>query len=193
MKSKCIDLRRFTAMKRLLISGVVVAVALAAGIAIAIASTGGGGGGGGGSSAAAPAPGGGTTVSAKQISGAGMVLVDSKGEALYANDQEKSGMVLCDGACLSFWTPLTVSGTPKGGDSLNGTLGVVRRPNGDQQVAFNGRPLYTFYLDSPGKVGGDGFDDAFGGQKFTWHVVHGNGSTSQSSSGQGNGGGFPGY
>ena len=177
-------------MKRLLIPGAVVAVALVVGIAIALAA--GGGGGNDKSPPGAPASNaGGATVSAKQIGGSGSVLVDSADEALYANDQEK-GMALCDGACLSFWTPLTVNGQPKG-ESLNGKLGVVRRPDGAQQVTFNGKLLYTFYLDKPGQVGGDGFDDAFGGKKFTWHVVHANGSTSPSS-GAGNGGsGYPGY
>lgn len=171
-------------MKRLLIAGGVVAVALIAGIAIALASTSGGGGSDSTSSSNAPASNtGGATVSAEQIGGSGNVLVDSTGHALYANDQEKNGMVLCDGACLSFWTPLTVKGAPKG-DSLGGKLGVVSRPNGGKQVTFNGKLLYTFYLDSQGKVGGDGFDDAFGGKQFTWHVVHANGSTSSSGGSQ---------
>ncbi len=175
-------------MKRLLIAGGVVAVALIAGIAIAIGATSGGGGGGGGtSSSAAPASTtrGGATVSAEQIGGSGNVLVDSTGHALYANDQEKNGMVLCDGACLSFWTPLTIKGAPMGG-SLTGKLGVVTRPDGAKQVTYNGKLLYTFYLDDPGKVGGDGFDDAFGGQQFTWHVVHANGAPSSSGGGQPN-------
>jgi predicted lipoprotein with Yx(FWY)xxD motif len=161
-------------MKRLLIAAAVVAVVVVVGVAIA--ATGGGGSGSKGSSAAASKAGG-ATVSAEKISGSGNVLVDAKGEALYANDQEKNGMALCDGACLSFWTPLTVSGAPKG-KSLDGKLGVVNRPDGTKQVTFNGKLLYTFYLDKPGKVSGDGFDDAFGGQKFSWHVVHANGATS---------------
>jgi predicted lipoprotein with Yx(FWY)xxD motif len=184
-------------MKRLLISGAVGAVALAVGIAIAIAAT--GGGGSGGKTTSSPSASGstaGATVSTRQVSGSGSVLVDSDGMALYANDQETGGMVLCDGACLSFWTPLTISGgTPKG-DSLNGKLGVVKRSDGDSQVTFNGKLLYTFYEDSPGQVGGDGFDDAFDGRQFTWHVVHANGTTSSSGGGQtSNNGdnGYPGY
>jgi predicted lipoprotein with Yx(FWY)xxD motif len=114
---------------------------------------------------------GGATVSVKRIAGAGSVLVDAKGRALYRSDQERSGMVLCTGACLSFWQPLTVSGTPKG-SSLPGKLALVRRPDGGRQVTYNGRLLYSFKLDKAGKVTGDGFKDAFGPQKFTWHVVH---------------------
>ena len=183
-------------MKRLLIPGVVGAVALVVGIAIAIASTGGGDSGNGMGTASAAGSTAGATVSTKQISGSGNVLVDSDGTALYANDQEKGGMALCDGACLSFWTPLTISGGMPKADSLSGKLGVVKRPDGDSQVTYKGKLLYTFYEDSPGQVGGDGFDDAFGGRTFTWHVVHANGSTGSSGGGQtGNNGdrGFPGY
>jgi predicted lipoprotein with Yx(FWY)xxD motif len=178
-------------MKRLLISGAFVAVLVVAAVVLA------GCGGGSGNSASAPASGTGTataTVSSDTIAGSGNVLVDSQGEALYANDQEKNGMALCDGACLSFWTPLTASGTPRG-DSLSGKLGVADRPDGTKQVTYNGKLLYTFYLDKPGKVAGDGFDDAFGGKTFTWHVVHATGATTQSGGGTGTGGGsgFPGY
>jgi predicted lipoprotein with Yx(FWY)xxD motif len=148
-------------MKRLLISG---AVLVAAAVVLA------GCGGGGSTSSPSAGQANSATVSVKQIGGAGNVLVDKSGQALYENDQEKRGMVLCDGECLSFWMPLTVSGTPKG-SSITGKLGVVNRSDGTKQVTYNGKPLYTFYLDKPGKVGGDGFADAFGGQKFTWHVV----------------------
>jgi len=140
--------------KRLLILGA-VALAAVIGVAIAVASTGSGG----------------ATVSVKRIAGKGSVLVDAKGQALYRSDQERNGMVLCKGGCLSFWQPLIVSGTPKG-KSLAGKLGVVKRPDGGRQVTYNGRLLYAFKLDKSGKVTGDGFKDAFGGQKFTWHVAH---------------------
>src|SRR5439155_15818751 len=83
----------------------------------------------------------------------------------------RGGMVLCTGACLSFWQPLTVSGTPKG-SSLPGKLAVVKRRDGGREGTYNGRLLYSFKLDKPGKVTGDGFKDAFGGQTFTWHVAH---------------------
>jgi predicted lipoprotein with Yx(FWY)xxD motif len=141
-------------VKRLLISGVVGAVALVAGIAIAVAATGSGS----------------ATVSVKRIAGTGIVLVDARGRALYRADQERNAKVLCTGACLSIWKPLIVTGTPKA-RSLPGKLAVVRRPDGRRQVTYNGRLLYTFTLDKPGKVSGDGIRDAFGGHKFTWHVA----------------------
>jgi predicted lipoprotein with Yx(FWY)xxD motif len=159
-------------MKRLLITG-------AALVAAAVVLAGCGGGGSTSSPSATKMNGRNSTVSVKRIGGAGSVLVDKSGQALYQNDQETRGMVLCDGACLSFWTPLTVSGAPKG-SSITGKLGVMKRSDGTKQVTYNGKPLYSFYLDSPGEVSGDGVADAFGGRKFTWHVVHSGKGTSSS-------------
>jgi predicted lipoprotein with Yx(FWY)xxD motif len=157
----------------LLVIGAIVAVAAVVGVAIAIAATGSSGG-----SAASTS---GATVSAKKVAGAGTVLVDSKGRALYRSDQERKGMVLCTGSCLSFWQPLTVKGTPTKGSSLKGKLAVVKRPDGGQQVTYNGKLLYSFKLDSPGQLKGDNFQDAFGGQKFHWHVVRPVGTSSAGS------------
>ena len=155
-------------MRRLLVIGAIVVVAAAVGVAIAIAATGGSGSG---------ASTGGATVSAQKIAGAGTVLVDSKGQALYRSEQEKNGMVLCTGSCLSFWQPLTVTGTPKG-QSLPGKLAVVKRPDGGRQVTYNGKLLYSFKLDSSGQLKGDNFKDAFDGQTFRWHAVHPVGASS---------------
>ena len=155
-------------MRRLLILAVVAGVA-AVGVAIAVAATG---------STDTAAKKGRVTVSAKTIDGT-KVLVDSKGRALYRSDQERRGMVLCTDACLSFWEPLKVTGKPTG-RSLPGTLATVKRPDGGRQVTYNGRLLYTFRLDRPGKVTGDGFKDAFGGQKFTWRVAHPTGTAKSS-------------
>ena len=157
-------------MRRLVIIGV-IALAAVIGVAIAVASTGSKGG---------AAKSSGATVSVKQIAGHGKVLVDAKGHALYRSDQERHGMVLCTGACLSFWQPLTVSGTPTRSSSAVGKLALVKRPDGGRQVTDNGRLLYAFKLDSPGKVSGDSFKDAFGGQKFTWHVVRPAGAAASS-------------
>jgi len=152
--------------------GAIVVVAAVVGVAIAIAASGGGSG-------SAPKTGSGT-VSVQKLSGAGTVLVDSQGRALYRSEQEREGMVLCTGPCLSFWQPLTVKDTPKA-QSLQGKLGIVQRPDGGSQVTYNGKLLYSFKLDKAGQVKGDGFKDAFGGQKFRWHVVRPVGARSSGS------------
>jgi predicted lipoprotein with Yx(FWY)xxD motif len=161
-------------MKKLLIPAIVIAAAAT------LAACGGGGGDATASGSAMNA------VSVKDIRGAGAVLVDSSGQALYASDQEAAaGKILCTGACNSFWEPLTVNDNVASSGSVPGKLGVVKRPDGGMQATYNGEPLYTFTQDQPGEVTGDGFKDAFDGQQFTWHVVSVGNSGSTSSGGGG--------
>jgi predicted lipoprotein with Yx(FWY)xxD motif len=153
---------RRSSMKKLLILGAIAAT-------LALAACGGAGNGGSDSATAAPSASA-ESVAVQQIGDAGSVLVDSSGHALYASDEEAGGKVLCADACESFWTPLTVSnGDPDG--SVPGRLGVVDRPDGSEQVTYNGKPLYSFTEEGPGEVTGDGFVDAFDGREFTWSVV----------------------
>lgn len=129
--------------------------------AVAIAACGGTGGG-------SAAKGSNTTVSAHKIGGAGTVLVDSAGMALYSPAQEKGGKIVCTGSCTSIWKPLTIaSGKPTG----PGGLGIVKRSDGTRQVTAGGRPLYTFAQDQAGQATGNGASDSFGGHSFTWHVI----------------------
>lgn len=79
--------------------------------------------------------------------------------------------MLCTGACLSFWEPLTIDARTPTASSVPGMLGVVERPDGSRQVTHNGKRLYSFTEDEPGQVTGDGLTDAFDGQQLTWHVV----------------------
>jgi predicted lipoprotein with Yx(FWY)xxD motif len=128
------------------------------------------------------------TVSTSNINGAN-VLVDSKGNALYTNDQDKSGMISCANGCTSIWPPLTTNGKPTAASDVSGSVGVVKRPDGTRQVTLDGKPLYRFAQDGgPGKVNGDGAKDSFGGQQFSWHVVS-TGKSSSSSGSSSNGGG----
>ena len=129
-----------------------------------------GGGGGDGSSRSSRPTGTATAVATKRIDGKS-VLVDANGNALYMSDQEASGAVKCTGSCGQFWEPLTIQGGQPSGTVSGGTLGVLQRPDGKTQVTLNGAPLYHFTQDQPGQVTGDGFDDAFDGQQFTWHVA----------------------
>jgi hypothetical protein len=91
--------------------------------------------------------------------------------------------------------------TAHAGGSLTGKLGSVQRPdNGQSQLTYNGKPLYTFRLDNaPGQAHGNNFTDSFGGQTFLWHAETAGGTapapaTGQPSSapgyGSGGGGGY---
>jgi predicted lipoprotein with Yx(FWY)xxD motif len=154
------------------------AAALAA--ALALASCGGGGNSGNSSNSAAGQAGSGTrtdTVAVRQLSGIGSVLVNQSGKPLYTSDVEASGKIVCSsGACAAFWKPLTLDSGRPTGPAGAGKLGELKRPDGSTQVTANGRPLYTFAEDSPGKASGNGFTDDFDGHHFTWSVVRAGGA-----------------
>jgi predicted lipoprotein with Yx(FWY)xxD motif len=169
-------------MKRLITLGLAIPAALA------LAACG-GGGSGGASSAAGSNAGSNTTVAVRQLSGVGSVLVDHAGKALYSPNLEAGGKIVCGAACTAFWKPLTLAGNPTASAGA-GKIGLVRRPDGSRQVTVNGKPVYTFVEDAPGKVTGNGFHDQFSGHHFTWSVVHAGGTTT-ATSGSGGGGSPP--
>ena len=159
-------------MKRLMTLGMALPATLA------IAACGGTGSSGSTSTTAGSAPTStSTTVAVRQLPGVGSVLVDDTGKALYANNLETAGKILCnDAACNAFWMPLTLhTGLPTAPVGAV-KLGVTKRPDGSTQVTANGKPLYTFSEDSPGKVNGNGFQDQFAGHNFTWNVALANGT-----------------
>jgi predicted lipoprotein with Yx(FWY)xxD motif len=98
------------------------------------------------------------------------VLVDSRRRALYTADQETDRRVLCTDGCTAIWDPVIVgSGEhPESGDL---DLGLVKRPDGSEQVTFRGHPLYRFTEEGPGELSGDGFADEFAGVAFTWSAA----------------------
>jgi predicted lipoprotein with Yx(FWY)xxD motif len=140
----------------------------------------------------------GMTVATTQVAGVGKVLVAGNGMALYTPNGESAKTMRCTGGCVAIWKPLTPgSGTPSGASGV-GALTVVTRPDGSKQVAVAGHPLYTFAQDGADQVTGNGAMDAFGGRRFTWHVVlaggkvasgSASGSAQSSSGGSGSGGG----
>jgi predicted lipoprotein with Yx(FWY)xxD motif len=175
-------------MTKLITSSIAIVAALALG------ACGGGSSGGAASapgSAASPAAGGGgaATVSVKQVGGVRDVLVGADGMALYTPEQEAGGKIVCTGSCLSIWKPLTPMGGRPTAKGDAGRLAVLERPDGTRQVTANGKPLYTFAEDAPGKVTGNGFSDAFGGRHFTWHAVVAGGRVAASSAGGSSGSG----
>ncbi|MGE5691070.1 MAG: hypothetical protein ACM33B_11010 [Pseudomonadota bacterium] len=166
-------------------------LALAAAVILAVSACGGGGDSGAGGSAQGAA-GAAPTVSADTVDAVGAVLVDARGSALYAADQETGGMVRCTASCTAIWEPLTVGGgMPTAGDGLGDRIGVVERPDGGRQVTFEGRPLYRFVEDpSPRTVTGNGLADSFAGRAFTWHVATPHGVSTSDVNSSSSGGGY---
>jgi predicted lipoprotein with Yx(FWY)xxD motif len=93
------------------------------------------------------------------------VLVNRAGLTLYSLSAETKGRFICTGACLSLWHPLVVHAgqKPTGAHSL----GTIRRPNGQTQVTYRSKPLYTFSGDHKrGDAKGEGFKDV-----GVWHAA----------------------
>jgi predicted lipoprotein with Yx(FWY)xxD motif len=101
------------------------------------------------------------------------VLAGSDGKTLYSAAVEKGGKIHCVDACNSFWDPVTASRAEakQAAGALDAKLGVVRRPDGTQQLTFKDTPLYTFAEEGAGKLEGDGFVDDFQGTHFEWQAA----------------------
>ena len=122
-------------MKR---SNIVLALVIGA-AAVGVAGCGNDSGG-----AAASGPGTGV-VSVGNVDGTD-VLADSAGKTLYGAAVEKGGEIHCVAACASTWKPMLASAAnaEKAAADVDANLGVVKRPDGNEQLTFDGLPLYTF-------------------------------------------------
>jgi predicted lipoprotein with Yx(FWY)xxD motif len=156
-------LRRSTALSGLATAALLVAACGSPGGSTA-------GSGGGGNAAAATG-----AVSTHQLSGIGTGLVNSSGMTIYTpkTPAESTGNIKCTGSCLSFWFPVTGSPADLGSSGLPGKIGTIHRlDDGKTQLTYNGKPLYTFRLDTAaGQAHGNNFTDNFSGTSFTWQVV----------------------
>lgn len=82
----------------------------------------------------------------------GPALGSADGRVLYAWDKEASGTIQCSAtACTDKWPPLV--GASVTGDGIQTTgLTLVTRPDGTQQAALDGKPLYNMAIDAPGEA-----------------------------------------
>jgi predicted lipoprotein with Yx(FWY)xxD motif len=137
-----------------------------------------------GSGGAATMTSGSGLVSIRSVDGTN-VLADANGRTLYDAKVEK-GRIHCTGACTSFWDPMDASAKQAKSASadLDLDLGVVKRPDGADQLTLNGLPLYRFEEEGAGQLEGDGFVDDFEGTHFEWAAATtGAGSASSGSNG----------
>ena len=119
------------------------------------------------SSASPSAP---ATVDTKSAGGLGDILVDDKGNTLYLFLADKKNKSNCTDACAKAWPPLLTKGAAKVGDGVNKKLlDITKRSNGDEQVTYNGHPLYCYAADTkPGQTNGQGLNQ-FGAE---WYVLN---------------------
>jgi predicted lipoprotein with Yx(FWY)xxD motif len=83
----------------------------------------------------------------------GRILTDGRGQAVYVFDKETTSKPGCYGACAKAWPPVLSEGRPVAGRGTRARLlGTTRRRDGKRQVTVNGKPLYFYVHDSPGRV-----------------------------------------
>jgi predicted lipoprotein with Yx(FWY)xxD motif len=113
------------------------------------------------------------------------VLAGADGKTLYSTTVEKGGKIHCVDACTSFWDPVKASPAQakKASSQLDAKFGVVKRPDGTQQLTFKDTPLYAFAEEGAGKLQGDGFTDDFQGTHFEWQAARTSGAAQSSGSG----------
>jgi predicted lipoprotein with Yx(FWY)xxD motif len=88
------------------------------------------------------------------------VLVDAKGMTVYTFDKDSAGKSACTGQCAENWPPVQA-----GSATLSEPYSAVTRDDGSKQLAYKGKPLYTFTKDKkPGDKQGNNVKDV-------WHVV----------------------
>jgi predicted lipoprotein with Yx(FWY)xxD motif len=109
----------------------------------------------------------------------GRIVGTARGMSLYVNDADTRERIRCTGSCAVTWHPVEVADEHVEAkvDGVNGTFGVVERPDGTLQLTLTGRPLYTYAKDSRGGVAtGDGVTAKVGGTTLTWHVIRATGA-----------------
>jgi predicted lipoprotein with Yx(FWY)xxD motif len=92
--------------------------------------------------------------------GAGDVLSDGAGYALYVYLPDRQGSPRCKSVCAKQWPPLLLpsgASRPTAGTGVNpALLGTVRSSNGSLQITYDRWPLYTYHDDPPGRATGQG-------------------------------------
>jgi predicted lipoprotein with Yx(FWY)xxD motif len=93
------------------------------------------------------------TLKTAKISGI-TVLTNTNGLTLYWFAPDTPATSKCTGSCTAYWPPVT--GSPKAGPGVTGTLGTIKRPGGGLQATYEGHPLYTYVGDNgPGQAQGN--------------------------------------
>lgn len=91
----------------------------------------------------------------------GGVMMSKEGRALYTFDKDSAGHSNCNGGCAAVWPPFAVTNAAMAG----GKFTAIKRDDGTQQWAYEGKPLYLYSGDtSPGDMNGDN-------KNGVWHLI----------------------
>jgi predicted lipoprotein with Yx(FWY)xxD motif len=89
------------------------------------------------------------------------VVTTVAGATLYTFDDDQNGESSCYDDCAKHWPPLMALSTAK----AHWRMSLTRRTDGQQQWAYDGKPLYTYVDDTmPGDTNGDNVGNV-------WHVI----------------------
>ena len=106
------------------------------------------------SPAGLPAPGTATVETEALVGGKRVLAVDEFPTSIaalvtvYAFSRDHPGYSACTGVCARTWIPVLTTGTPHAALGVAAKdLGVIRRPEGTDQVTYKGRPLYLYSLE----------------------------------------------
>jgi len=91
----------------------------------------------------------------------GDILTDNRGITLYTSRNDKINESTCYDLCLVNFRPYNIQyGQVRAPEGFFGSLTAIKRKDNQRQVAYNGKPLYTYIEDKiPGDVNGQGFDN----------------------------------
>ena len=92
---------------------------------------------------------------------AGSVMTSPSGMTVYTFDKDQGGTSACYGDCAAKWPPVVAASSAQ----PYGEMTLITRTDGQQQWAYDGKPLYYYYEDN---AAGDVNGDNVGG---VWHVV----------------------
>lgn len=91
----------------------------------------------------------------------GRVMTTPQGSTVYTFDEDEIGKSNCYGDCAQHWPPVLASD----GAEPYGRMSLASRQDGQQQWAYDGKPLYTYAEDAMhGDVKGENAGN-------TWHAV----------------------
>ncbi|MFL5790225.1 MAG: hypothetical protein ACJ76A_01865 [Actinomycetota bacterium] len=115
-------------------------------------------------------------LSTTNVPGVGTVLVEQNGHTVYLYTKDTGSKSTCTGTCASTWPALTSDGRATTTGGANGTVGTTKTTGGEQQVTYDGHPLYLYSGD---QQAGEATGQGMGG---VWFAVTPDGKPANSTS-----------